>query len=85
MVPLTCHVKHAIEKPVIYIANVADGDLVVKTLHRFWFPQRIPVIQRGELMSVNVIGLVLRHEKKEYWWAKPSAGARYNLKEGILA
>ena len=45
IVPWKRHVEHAIENTVRYVANVADRDLIVKTLHRFWFPQRKPVEQ----------------------------------------
>jgi len=31
-----------IEKSIIYVANITNRDLVIKTLDRFWFPQCNP-------------------------------------------
>lgn len=44
MVPRKSHIEHAMEKPVAYVSDVADGDLVVDIPNRAWFPQRMPVI-----------------------------------------
>ena len=44
MVPWKSHVEHAIEKPFVYVTNVADGGLVIDTPNRAWFPQSMPLI-----------------------------------------
>jgi hypothetical protein len=37
----------------------------MSTLCRDWFPQRMPVMQRGELLSINVERLVHWHDGRK--------------------
>jgi hypothetical protein len=45
------HIEQAIEKSVVYVANIANRDFDIKTLHRFWFPQCNPVRYTDESYS----------------------------------
>jgi hypothetical protein len=73
MIRRKSHIEHAIEKPFVYVTNVADGDLLIDAPDRAWFPQRMPVIQRGELLPVNVERLVNWHGGKLGWGSLGSA------------
>lgn len=44
MVPRKSHIEHPMEKPFVYVTDVADRHLVVDTPNRAWFPQRMSVI-----------------------------------------
>ena len=44
MIPRKGHIEHAIEKPVGYVTDIADSDLVIETPNWAWFPQCMPVI-----------------------------------------
>ena len=53
------------EEAVHYVTNIADSDLIVETFHRVRFPQRMPVVQGGELLPINIARSSCWHDRKK--------------------
>ena len=65
IVPWKRDIEHSMEEAIHYVTNVADSDLVVETLDRVRFPQRMSVVQGDELLPVNIAGSSYWHGGKE--------------------